>query len=212
MHLSCISHRGGKVHMGYLCTRRYKQGGPKLDGCKGSVPYDAITRAVRGALPPEVIEREIMAYLETIKLPTEDSGRERVAADLAKAEREEQNWLDAIGQGGDMPTLVTRLKAASARALSLRATLESQQAVADNLHKIKPEDIVDELRLAQEGKATGHDALPDVTADRKVLRALGVQITVDQALKEAIIVGDVARVVAGRLSSNVADSKEVGIP
>jgi hypothetical protein len=51
-----------------------------------------------------------------------------------------------------------------------------------------------------------------VTADRKVLRALGVQITVDQALKEAIIVGDVARVVAGRRSSNVADSKEVGIP
>ena len=108
--------------------------------------------------------------------------------------------------------LVTKLKAASARVVSLRASLAAQDTLADHLDEINAEDIADELRLAQEGKATGHDALPDVTADRKVLRALGVQITVDQALKEAIIVGDVARVVAGRRSSNVADSKEVGIP
>ena len=80
------------------------------------------------------------------------------------------------------------------------------------MDEINAEDIADELRLAQEGKGTRHDALPDVSADRKALRALGVQITVDQALKEAIIMGDVARVVAGRLSPNVTDSKEVGIP
>ena len=153
-----------------------------------------------------------MAYLETIKLPTEDSGRERMAADLAKAEKEEQNWLEAIGQGGDMPVLVTKLKAASARVESIRASLAAQEALVDHLDEINPQDIADELRLAQEGKATGYDALPDVSADRKVLRSLGVQITVDQTLKEAIIMGDVARVVAGRLSPNVADSKEVGIP
>ena len=88
-----------------------------------------------------------------------------------------------------LPVLVAKLKAATARVVSLRASLAAQDTLGD-----------------------GHDALPDVTADRKVLRALGVQITVDQALKEAIIMGDVARVVAGRLSPNGALSKEVGIP
>jgi hypothetical protein len=39
----------------------------------------------------------------------------------------------------------------------------------------------------------------DLTADRKVLRALGVQITVDSTLKEAVIQGNLDQVVTSKL-------------
>ena len=75
--------------------------------------------------------------------------------------------------------------------------------MVDNLGNLDPEDIADALRLAQE-------SFPDLTADRKVLRALGVIITVDQPLKEAIIKGNVGLVVANRLSSHAPSLWEGG--
>jgi hypothetical protein len=52
MSLQVTVHKGGKPWKGWICTRRYRQGSSKLEGCRGSVPYDAITQAVRGALDP----------------------------------------------------------------------------------------------------------------------------------------------------------------
>jgi site-specific DNA recombinase len=195
MKLSAISHKGGKVWKGWYCARRYQQGNSALDGCKGSVPYDAIASAVRGALDPKAIEAEIIAYLKTIAAPGPEDQRDRIVADLAKAEKEEQSYADAIGLGGDLPVLVAKLKGVSFRCESLRASLASHQAIADNLDDLDPEDLADALRLTQEGS-------PDLTADRKVLRSLGVQITVDQALREAVIDGNLYRIVASRLSSH----------
>ena len=106
---------------------------------------------------------------------TEDQ-RDRIAADLAKAEKEEQSYADAIGPGGDLPVLVAKLKGVSIRCETLRASLASHQAIADDVDDLDPEDLADALRLTHEGS-------PDLTADRKRLRTLGVQITVDQALR-----------------------------
>jgi hypothetical protein len=104
-----------------------------------------------------------------------------------------------------LPVLVAKLKTATARMESLRATLASQQAVADCYDELDPEDLAAELRLTQEWS-------PDVTADRKVLRALGA--TIDQALREAVIDGSLGRIVASKLSggsmSNPQTLWEVG--
>ena len=89
--------------------------------------------------------------------------------------------------------LCSKLKAAPAQVESLRATLASQQAVAERCYELDPEDLAAELRLTQEWSQ-------DFTADRKVLRALGVQITVDQALREALIDGNLGPIVASKLA------------
>ena len=96
---------------------------------------------------------------------------------------------------GAEQSLVAKLKTASARVEALRATLASAQTVADRWSELGPEDLADALKLSREGS-------PDLTADRKVLRALGVTITVDQALKEAVIHGNLGPIVSGKLSGN----------
>ena len=102
---------------------------------------------------------------------------------------------NAIGLGGDLPVLVAKLKAATAQVEALRASLASAQTVADRWGELDPEDLAAELRLTQGWSQ-------DFTADRKVLRALGVTITVDRPLKEAIIQGNLVQIVASRLSSD----------
>jgi hypothetical protein len=98
-------------------------------------------------LDPKAIETEVIAYLKTFTAPGEEDQRDRIAADLGRAEREAQNWLEALGQGGDMPVLVARLRAATARVEGLRASLASAQTVADRWIELDPEDLADELRL-----------------------------------------------------------------
>jgi len=196
MKLSAISHKANRTWKGFDCGRYYQTGGSKLPGCRGSIHYEAITEAVRGALDPEVIQREVLAYLSTITLTDPDIERTRLEADLAKAEKEADNLANAIGLGGDMPVLVAKLKAATGRVEALRASLARQQAVADHWQEIDPEEIAAELRLAQEGEQE------DLTAERQVLRSLGLTITVDRELKEALIQGNVSNIVASRLSSH----------
>ena len=152
-------------------------------------------------MDPKAIETEVIAYLKTFTAPGEEDQRDRIAADLGRAEREAQNWLEAIGQGGDMPVLVARLRAATARVEGLRASLASAQIVADRWIELDPEDLADELPLAQADS-------PDLTADRKVLRSLGVTITVDRELKEAVIQGNLGQIVASRLSSDAQNMWE----
>jgi hypothetical protein len=91
-----------------------------------------------------------------------------------------------------LPVLVTKLKTATARVEALRTTLASAQTVAERWSELDPEDLADALRLSREG-------FPDLTADRSVLRSLGVQITVDSTLKEAVIQGNLDQVVAAKL-------------
>jgi hypothetical protein len=124
--------------------------------------------------------------------PGEDDQRDRIATNLAKFEKEADNLANAIGLGGDIPVLVAKLKTASARVEGLRASLASAQTVADRWGELDPEDLADALKLSRDGS-------PDLTADRSVLRSLGVTITVDQSLKEAVIQGNLDQLVAGRL-------------
>jgi hypothetical protein len=150
-----------------------------------------IRRAVGSTLDPEAIQAQVIAYLKTFAAPAEEDQRDRIAADLAEVEKEVEGYADAIGLGGDLPLLVAKLKAATAQVESLRATL----AVIRRRHRwdeLDPEDLADALKLSRE-------VSPDLTADWKVLRALGVQITVDPTLKEAVIQGNLDQVVAAKL-------------
>jgi site-specific DNA recombinase len=191
MKLSTRSRKGGRPWLGWYCSRYYGHGNSKHEGCRGAVPYEELTHAVRSALDPEAIQQEVIRYLFSIPA-TDVTARETLAVDLAKAAKEVDNLADAIGQGGDLPVLVARLKAATARVGGLRAALAAQETLADQAASLDPEDLVEALRLSQEG-------VPDLTADRSVLRSLGVIVTVDRELKEAIIKGTVGKVVAARL-------------
>jgi hypothetical protein len=91
-----------------------------------------------------------------------------------------------------VPAFVAKWKVAQARVDALRASLASARAVVDRQAELDPEDLVEALRLSQDGTT-------DLSADRKVLRSMGVQITVDSALKQAVIRGSLGQVVAGRL-------------
>jgi len=183
-----------KPWRGWVCTKYTKQGGSRPAGCKGSVPYEAISQAVRNALDKETVEREVMAYLKTIAAPGPEDQREKMAVDLARAEKLMENRAQAMDLGRDMPMLVARWKEAQANVEALRATLSTQQAISDRWEEVDPEVLAGELRLTQAALAQ-----PDLTADRKALRSLGVTITVDSTLKEAIIMGTLDTVVSSKL-------------
>jgi hypothetical protein len=188
--------KNGRAWLGWYCSRYYNTGGSKHEGCRGAVPYEELTHAVRSALDPAAIQREVVAYLSTIKLTDPYIERTRLAADLAKTEKEADNLASAIGLGGNLPVLVGKLKSATARVDGLKASLAAQETLADQAATLDPEDLADALRLSQEGRE-------DLTADREILRSLGVSITVDQSIKEARVRGTIGKVVEARLSSGV---------
>jgi hypothetical protein len=194
MKLSTRSRKDGKPWLGWYCSRYYGHGNSKDEGCRGAVAYEELTHAVRSALDPAAIQQEVLAYLSTIKLTDPDIERARLGVELAKAEKEEGNLAEAIAQGGDMPVLVARLKAASTRVEGLRASLVSQEAVAEQAASLDPEEFAEALRLSQEGRE-------DLSADRRVLRSLGVTITINRELREALIMGNVHKVIAARLAA-----------
>ncbi len=74
----------------------------------------------------------------------------------------------------------------------------------DRLDEIDEEALADELRLAAEPQ-------PDVTADRRVLKALGVIVTVDTTKEEATISGTLAGVLPTKLGYALC-TKSVGGP
>jgi site-specific DNA recombinase len=143
MKLSTRSRKGGKPWLGWYCSRYYGHGNSKDEGCRGAVAYEELTHAVRSALDPAAIQQEVLAYLSTIKLTDPDIERARLGVELAKAEKEEGNLAEAIAQGGDMPVLVARLKAASTRVEGLRASLVSQEAVAEQAASLDPEEFAE---------------------------------------------------------------------
>jgi hypothetical protein len=183
-----------KAWRGWVCTRYSKQGGSRLEGCRGSVPYDALTQAVMNALDRDTMKEKITDYWKALfEVPADDNredARKSRTVELTQAEKLVQNRLQAMDLGGDMPVLVARWKEASERVEALRATLSTQQAISDRYEELDPEVLADELRLTDAAHIQGN---------RQVLHALGVQITVDSKLKEAVIMGTLDKVVSSRL-------------
>jgi recombinase/recombinase-like zinc beta ribbon protein len=137
MKLSAISHKANKTWNGFYCGRYYQTGGSKLPGCRGSVPYDAITQAVRVALDPEVLQHEVLTYLGTIKLTDPDLERARLESEIKTTEREVDNLSRAL-QDGYSKALTERLRVAGARCESLHARLTNAQALADTGFRDQP--------------------------------------------------------------------------
>jgi len=109
------SDRGGKSVLHYVCQRYWKRG--KVH-CSNSyrVPYEWITSSVLGNFNPDALRAAVsQALLDQLYRqpldPAPEDQRATIDVEVKKLEQEIGNLVNAVAAGGDIPELVTRLKA-----------------------------------------------------------------------------------------------------
>src|SRR5581483_8951754 len=119
----------------YACTSYHKRGravcGDHLEAPMLAADDAVLDRLQRYVLHPKVVERAIRKALErlTPELASADTDqRGAIAAELAQVERELERLADAIGAGGDIPTLVERLNARDRRRRELTEAINRLNA------------------------------------------------------------------------------------
>jgi hypothetical protein len=154
---------GRPVHRYWGCSRHAKSG---KSACSNSrlVPNERITQAILGHFTRATLEAALLA--QPAPMPeAQDSERERVALELARTDKLVGNLTDAIGVGGDLPSLVAKLQAATKLQASLQAKLTA-------LETNEAEETREAIREALQDSEWTPWTLTGTPEDRAILRAL----------------------------------------